>query len=563
MKRKIILILLSTICLTSCNHKTSDSTITREVKEIQLTSLTKADTTYNDSDSVKELNMNTLYSNNETPHLNPIGNQNVLVVPFSFEKDTTDVNDTITSDASLLEKISTTFTANEEEINSKGGNISVKDFYNKSSYGKSNIQIDVLNTFVKYSGTPSKFKQDVGSKNAGVFASSYISEYYNTEYNKVNHGQLGSAAKPLTYYDSDKDGFIDLMWIVYSYPYDQRDTSLWWAYVTYTGNSADIDNPTVQTLGWASSDFLYSDSSDGYDAHTFIHETGHTYGLSDYYDYNRMTSPLGGVDYMDQNLGDHCAYSKFALGWINPYVVKEEDLKDNDIELNLNALTTSSEAIVLASPSYNNTAFDEYFMIELVAPVSFAKKDYLEGYSIDGYSKPGIRITHIDSRVYDLDHDTYLKTKEEVFFNGKALRLSNSYLGRISLFYDGDYFEVDNGKQKNKRSYSLISLMESNIKDINTTNSASYTATNDSLFKQGDSFYLQKDNKPSIWAKTYMPSESALYNKSKTITGWKSTTEQEYNIDENMKFPFKIDVLDIKEDNTYGYTSKIKISIIQ
>lgn len=564
--KKTIILLIPTLLFSSCKKNNNDSSSSVTYKEVELSSLNKASTTYKDENNVeKNLNMNTLYTNYEIPRVDSLLSQKCLVVPFSFVKDETDTNDTVDADDTLLEKIKVTFTGTSEEITKRGGDISVDEFYKTSSYGKENLEFDVLNTYIEYSNTAKQFEIDASYSTGGIYASEYISTYYTSEYQKEGHGKLGEDAKPLSYYDEDDDGFIDLLWIIYTYPYQKTSTSnFWWAYVTSTGNEkGTTENPTVQTLGWASSEFLNSDSSlNGYDSHTFIHETGHTFGLSDYYDYKHTFSPIGGIDYMDQNIGDHCAYSKFSLGWITPYVVKEEDLKDGEIVITLNAFTTSGEALLLASPNYNNTAFDEYFLVELVAPVSIAKKDYISGYNgTYGYLKPGIRITHIDSRVYNTNHDTYLQDKDDIGRNGKSLRLSNSYMGRIGIHYDSDYYEVTKENKTIENSYSLISLIESNVKDKNSMNTYSYVASSDSLFKAGDSFYLQKSDEASIWATTYMPSMSNLYNKSKTITGWTKDHKQTYTIDNSMKCSYSLDVLSIEENDTYGYTSKIKLGL--
>jgi M6 family metalloprotease-like protein len=48
-------------------------------------------------------------------------------------------------------------------------------------------------------------------------------------------------------------------------------------------------------------------------------------GLPDYYDYDDTTGPKGGVggwDMMDYNGGDHNAFSKYLLGWIDPLVIR-------------------------------------------------------------------------------------------------------------------------------------------------------------------------------------------------------------------------------------------------
>ncbi|MFA6662467.1 MAG: hypothetical protein WCS56_05495, partial [Bacilli bacterium] len=57
------------------------------------------------------------------------------------------------------------------------------------------------------------------------------------------------------------------------------------------------------------------------DAHTFIHETGHLLGAEDYYNYRGTSQPLGGLDMMDYNIGDHNLWTKMEYGWVDPIVV--------------------------------------------------------------------------------------------------------------------------------------------------------------------------------------------------------------------------------------------------
>ena len=110
------------------------------------------------------------------------------------------------------------------------------------------------------------------------------------------------------------------------------------------------------------------------------YETGHIYGLADYYDYNSSWAPLGGIDMMDHNVGDHSAFSKFSLGWTNPWVV------DKPGQIVLRSFSTSGDCFIIPSGNYNGTAFDEYLMFELVSPNGASEKDYKKG---EGYSTPG------------------------------------------------------------------------------------------------------------------------------------------------------------------------------
>lgn len=577
MKRKALLFcsLALVTSLVSCGEDTTSSALssssttesssvsTSTVSENVITNedLEKAQTTYIDENGeTQDLNRDSLYRNSGNPHLNPLGNQHVLVVPFSFEKNASDSRDTVVADDAMLEKIKTTFTADQETMESLGGTISVSDFYTKSSYGKANFEATVLDTWVQYDGTAKEFESKYSSVGAGVGASIEITSWYKAEYNKPSHGALGEDAKEWSYFDSDKDGYIDLMWIVYAYPYTQGNTSFWWAYVTYTSNNANVTNPTVKTLGWASTLFM-TERNNGYDSHTFIHETGHTFGLDDYYDYGNRWKPMGGIDYMDQNLGDHSAYSKFSLGWTSPLVLSEEDLTGGkEAEITLRPLTTTGDCLLLASPNYNNTAFDEYFMLELMAPIGIAKDDYLKGYQSQvGYSKPGIRMTHVDARVFGggISHDSYYTDANLLGQKGTELRVGNTYGGRIGWNYDSDFWPKEDGT--NKMPMPHFSIIESYVPEDNWTNSPTYSASNDSLFVSGNRFRSTSGD----WCSTYMPSGTNLWNKAVTTTGWTNSNTKTYTIDEECDFSYNFRITSIEEDEEYGYIAKVVVSLAE
>ena len=510
--------------------------------------LERGKTTYvDDNGETQDLTINTLYTNANSPHLDPLKELHAMVVPFGFtDSDLQDVQ----SEANI-ERIRTVFFGDDEEIADVNGWISVADYYQTSSYGKSTFTGEVLPTWVVYNGTSSSFQRTYGTS-LGVGAAEYARTWYINEYAKENHGSLGADAHDITWFDQNNDGYLDLVWVVYSHPTSQNDTNSWWAYVTYTGNNPNTSSPTVKTLGWASIDWM-NNSYGGYDPHTFIHETGHTYGLNDYYDYTNTWKPMGGVDMMDQNLGDHSAYSKFELGWVNPWIVDEETLSQGkSVKVTLRPFTTTGDCFVIASPGYNGTAFDEYLMVELVAPIGDLNyQDYRGGYqSTTGYTKPGLRITHVDSRVYASgQHDSYLADNPE---EGVDIRVNNTHGGRSGVGIDADYWEREDGS---RFYFTQQSLMESTIAETNWTNSATYNATNSSLFTERNFFSLQEG---AGWAEAFMPSGSNLWNKAKTITGW-SGRNQTYEIDETCTMDMELYVESIVEDEEYGYLATVEI----
>ncbi len=533
--------------LSSVSSSTSSNNVSTSSSEVDYktnSDFEKAKVTYTDKDNVeKNLNMQTIYTNSGNPHLDPTEEQHVLVVPFGF----TDDNLQEVQSKENIDRITTTFFGTQEEIDAVGGWTSVANYYTTSSFGKSKFEGKVVPAWVNYGKSSSQFEKD-SNGNLGIYAAEYARKWYIDEYAKENHGDLGVDAEPLSYFDQNKDGYLDLVWIVYSHP--TGTVNDWWAYVTYnTSSTSSTRAPGVKTLGFASIQWM-QESVGGHDPHTYIHETGHTYGLDDYYDYRSQWAPMAGIDMMDHNLGDHGAFSKFTLGWLQPLVV------DDSAIITLRPATTTGDCFILPSPGYNGTAFDEYMMVELMAPVGLAEKDYKNGYTgTAGYSKAGIRITHIDARVYKSDHDTYLADNPE---EGIDFRVCNSFGGRPgagnNLKSDTDYWERKDGTL---HYFTLSSLMESSIAEKNWTNTGTYSASNDSLFVKGDRFNL---NSTTGWADTYMPSGTNLWNKAKKITGWVNNTTQEYEIDETCTFDYSLRVLSIDKTDDGSYEAKVQVT---
>lgn len=500
----------------------------------------RGQTTYVDGLTTKPLTMNTLYTNGGHPHLDSMGDSNVLVVPFGF----TDSNLQEVQSQENIERIERTFFGDPGDNNAEGW-MSLKTFYETSSYGKIEFKGKVVPTWVNCGKTASAY---VAGGGGGPEACEIARSWYLTEYNKAGHGALGEDAEPLTYFDKNNDGYIDLIWIVYSHPFD--NDAGFWAYKTYTNNAANKVNPAVKTLAWASITFM-DNGFNGHDQHTFVHETGHTYGLDDYYDYKSTWKPMGGIDYMDQNLGDHSMFSKFSLGWVNPWVVNDTAL------ITLRPGTTTGDCFIIPSPNYNGTAFDEYIMVELMAPVGLAEYDYKNGYSnTNGYSQPGLRISHIDARLVTSKFDGETTENPQ---NGKGLRVSNTYGGRAGVGYDSDYWphEVDNRTEKGY--YTLTSIFESDYTvENNWTNQANYNASNRALFRKNHTFDLDP-NVEDGWAEVFMPSRSNLWNKAKVNTSRSGTDIKEVSIDETCTFNYEIQVLSIKEDAESGYVATVKV----
>ena len=204
-------------------------------------------------------------------------------------------------------------------------------------------------------------------------------------------------------YDYNQDGYIDSIYFVYTAPvsygesYDECD--LWWAYTYeyFTEDYEYYDNVEADYYVFMGYDFLFEELCYGdnpvyvnINASTIIHETGHLLGLDDYYDYDSSIGPdggLGGADMMDSNVGDHNAYSKILLGWINPQVITGT----GTIELSSFSLT--GEVLIIKKENDNNF-FSEYLIIEFYDQTGL-NKVFSDGYNL--YSENGLKIYHVDA----------------------------------------------------------------------------------------------------------------------------------------------------------------------
>ena len=337
---------------------------------------------------------------------------------------------------------------------------SVASFYHQSSYGRLTLSGDVTEWFP--SGYSVADMERLESRNQDAVATLLEDA---VDWVKTSQPQLD-----LTDYDNDQDGHLDAVWLVYSAPSQISD--IFWAFVSWNYHNQynkNFANPTPFTYGWASFDFIYEGyGKDGIDAHTFIHETGHLLGLDDYYDYDYKTSPMGMIDMMDNNIIDHNGYSKFALGWTNPYVVT------GDADIEILPASTSGQSILL-SADWNGHPFDEYLLIELYTPDGLNEKDTLTAYPGNGrrgFTVPGIRMYHVDSRLFNQNSSQYVDS----LGGGAYVGASNSSSWA--------------GIKEHKSTFKLLSVVDA-AKNIRYMASAMAMATDKTLFKTGDTFSLE------------------------------------------------------------------------
>lgn len=375
--------------------------------------------------------------NGITTGLPSTGSPKILVLPIAFTN--------YTAPFSMVSDLEKVLFGTKEET----GYHSLKTYYETSSYQQLSIDGDVLQPYT----APNK--------------STYYENQYNNGNEYVDYDLLELALNyhnstiDYSQYDSDDDGYIDAIMMVYTAPVSfNYGSDLWWAY-TYQYESTPtkyFDGVQADYYVFMGYDFIDEVVNDNtyleLNALTFIHETGHLLGLDDYYDYDTAVGPAGGIggsDMMDSTVGDHNPYSKLLLGWIDPYMTNKEDMN-----ITLNPYTTSGDVLIIPKNPLTSP-FGEYLIIDLFTPTGLYQLQ--SGYS-GLFSIPGIRIYHVNStansssNIYNMwsitkqnNTDTSVKLLKLIEADGKNDIESTFYskYGEYSensdLFQIGSYLE--------------------------------------------------------------------------------------------------------------------------
>lgn len=352
---------------------------------------------------------------------------------------------------------------------------SVGSFYNASSYGNLTIRGEVANTLAI----------DVTVEEASTHI---INDQPSPDDIAISYFNASSAYNNLRkQYDKNEDGFIDSVVFIYSNAINSE--AGYWAWVYWNSERASAEKPVINSYLWMSYYFFtdsdYAGYGSGIDAHTAIHETGHLLGLDDYYQYDKDNKydPSGAIEMHSYNIGDDNIYSKFALGWVNPYFVSTT----GSVNLSLRTSAYYGDAIIL-NDTWNGNSMDEYIMIEYYSPYGMNMMDSQNIYKPNGkkanrmYTVSGFRIYHIDSRIIEMETRGSFKQYVDTIGQGYyAVGASNSP-SRSRL------------PGKDAIDFKYVHLLESS--GVNTFKSGGI-ATNETLFKNGSSFVASAEFFPN------------------------------------------------------------------
>ncbi len=408
-----------------------------------------------------------------TDGLPSLGSPNVLVVPVDLGGDTT---------SDMLDDIDIAFNGTSEQT----GFESVSSYYKKSSNGRLNLSFDIFDEW---------------------FTPTYSPEYYeNYDYENDKYYEMGSGVIlheflnkydseiDFSQYDTDSDGYIDAVWMIYNVEPDFDDTTFYWAYVTFSQNKVKYyDDVKARFYGFASYYFIFEnslalkyrrtlevyDTSDIlYDAHTYIHETGHLLGLDDYYDTDDSKGGSGGIysaGMMDANQGDFNTIDKILLGWADPYVV----YPDSKTKTYTIGAFTETNDIILVAKNPIGSIYNEYYLLELYTNTGLNSHDTPIDLSTNiryryTTSNYGIRVLHANATTTDEYNGTTYDRQIDFVYNNSTTR--NLFLDTLVNKQYGSkaYDKVSNKTIINNLALystvgSLVDLKNSGYKNTDQT----------------------------------------------------------------------------------------------
>lgn len=442
-------------------------------------------------DNYKDYVNNYMYDISSAPTL---GSAKILVIPVWF----TDSKNYIKNKDSVKSDIQTAYFGSETET----GWHSVKSYYEVESRGQLTLDGFVSDWYECGSSSSTLGYDKTSSKTTSLVQSAF--RWFKTTYSSMD----------LKDFDRDNDGFIDSIMLIYGAPdyrtLQNENLSNLWAYCYWTGGSANKQSPNVNVFFWASYDFMYNSVSafrragSAYgggdtsfckiDAHTFIHEMGHVFGLEDYYDYSEQYNPAASFSMQDFNIGAHDPFSRIAYGWDTAY------LPTKSCSIEVNPYESSGDLVLLSSnpDGFNNTPYDEYLLLELYTPTGLNEFDHKHSYNNrypTGAYSPGFRIWHVDARLLDVtSYDGYDSVSPSLIRNtgitsGRkyTLAMSNTYYKMNS---DSNNYITYLGE--NYADYNILQLIRNST---TTTYKPTDDFSNSSLFMSGSEFSMAKYNK--------------------------------------------------------------------
>lgn len=252
---------------------------------------------------------------------------------------------------------------NGQNWNKDGAKGSVRQYFRDQSMGQYDPQFDVVG--------PVSLSQGYAYYGAGSNGAAKVGYMVTEACDSVDN------IVDFTQYDSDNDGRVDLVYILYA-GYGENDNPnayvqsvipvwsnlIWPAYYNvvsagYGSNKRIFDGKYIYACEYSNElDAYYSTADTKMTAGigTACHEFGHALGLPDLYQTTGSNTGCGIWDVMDWGMYNddtysppsYSSYERFYMGWLTPMLITEGDT------LTLEHIATSNEAYMVTLPDTSN-----------------------------------------------------------------------------------------------------------------------------------------------------------------------------------------------------------------
>lgn len=410
------------------------------------------------------------FDNSYTPNEGEIS---VLVVPISLKtaKDASRYRFS-TFSSTFLSKV------NENYFGTDGGAIyngskedwfTFKEYYETTSFGKLSINGMVAPVFNAPSTT--SISQILAQGDEDDMPLLYNLFDLATDALQRNNPDLDWSK-----YDRNNDGYFDAVHFISDY-YGAQWSDALWPHMWQVNREALTDRKRANVYSLSSIEHFT-------DALTAIHEQGHMFGLQDYYDYSDTNYDfIGYVDMQSSDIFDWNAFSKLTTGWATPTIITGSE-KETTVTLSSSAINGDCLIIPADYSTWNGTAYDEYFLVELFSPENYnnyiSNKYWSLRYEDLGY---GAKIFYVNANAVG-------------YFNGSdAPEQIDEPKGQPDLFgtaanNSGDYRDYDVGLEEYQESPLLTLMSKRNPGKFAKANQP--TLTKSDLFVTGDTFNFSK-----------------------------------------------------------------------
>ena len=277
-------------------------------------------------------------------------------------------------------------------------------------------------------------------------------------------------------YDQDANGYVDSIVLINagtpsndSYIINSYSGAIHYRESYFGDYAGTPKEPNAHTFVNINDRFLRKEGAD-----TLIHEFSHNFGIIDYYDvtYSGINA-VGGFDMQSDNKGDWNAYSKIAVGWMEPQVVSGLDSGESvEFTIGSSALTEDVIVIPAAGTQYEGV-FGEYVMIDLFSDDGVNQYDTKEYGLQDAL---GVRISHVNGCMEKRTIEAESKTTpgEVSTYDIGTIHYANNYVGDGMGRYNVEVIQA--GK---KNTFTTVGSMDLQL-------------SKEDLFYAGDTFTAEE-----------------------------------------------------------------------